>query len=908
MDFKNVPNRYRPIPFWSWNEKLNTEETQRQIQLMHDVGIGGFFMHARGGLQTEYMGEEWFDNVAASIDKAKELGMYAWAYDENGWPSGFGGGKVNGKGEKYCQKYLRMGDKPDAEHHVIAWVDGKCFYYEVNPFYVDVLDGFVTDDFINEIYEPYYEKFGKEFSGFFTDEPQISRDGFPWSNVLEEEYLKRHGEDLAPHLPELFLEQGDYQNTRARYWKLVTDLFSANFCKKIYDWCESHGLRFTGHFVCEETFHSQLTCNGAVMPHYEYLSIPGMDCLGRHVIYDLTPYQLGSAAQQLGKKQVLSETFALCGHSVSFDELRMIYSHQMVHGVNLLCQHLEGYSLRGIRKRDYPPAMYYQQPWWVEYEKFCTAMSRVGMILAEGKCECDTLLMHPQTSAWIMFNNADCGDIFDFYERFKKVVNDFDAMHIPFHLGDETLMERHGRVEGNKLIIGQMAYSTVVVPEHIMFLENTERLLAEFKANGGKIVTPADMEARSDVVDNPEIIYTKRILDNGNAYFLLNHTDKPQAAKIGVGGYILDQVTGEKLPFDGTYNFAPMESLMIIDDGSEPAAADKKNLKELDLSGEWKVEAATPNVLTLDRCDYYFDDKLEEENGYVLNIQNRALKLERPVQIKQIYHVNVETVPEEVCLVCETPEIFAIKVNGKTVEPKVLGWFVDSSFKKLDISGMLVKGENTISFEVNFTQSQTVYENLRKSIAFESEKNKLSFDVEIEPCYLIGNFGVRLDGEITPLERNAFRFKGGFSVCAMPETVTLTEIEKQGFPFFAGCLTVSKTYELADGDYQLDLNRKGVNVVAAELNGHDAGTVMYKSTRIDGSHLLHAGENKVQLKLYNNLRNMMGPHHLEEGESYWVTPASFFKEDCVWFSWRTGSWNEDYCFVETTVETEKLPL
>ena len=67
MDFKNVPKVYRPIPFWSWNEKLTTEETKDQIHKMDKAGIGGFFMHARGGLQTEYMGEEWFDNVAASI-------------------------------------------------------------------------------------------------------------------------------------------------------------------------------------------------------------------------------------------------------------------------------------------------------------------------------------------------------------------------------------------------------------------------------------------------------------------------------------------------------------------------------------------------------------------------------------------------------------------------------------------------------------------------------------------------------------------------------------------------------------------------------------------------------------------------------------------------------------------------
>ena len=78
MDFKNVPKSYRPIPFWSWNEKLDVEETKDQIHKMDQVGIGGFFMHARGGLQTPYMGEEWFDNVQASIDAAKETGMRPW--------------------------------------------------------------------------------------------------------------------------------------------------------------------------------------------------------------------------------------------------------------------------------------------------------------------------------------------------------------------------------------------------------------------------------------------------------------------------------------------------------------------------------------------------------------------------------------------------------------------------------------------------------------------------------------------------------------------------------------------------------------------------------------------------------------------------------------------------------------
>ncbi|MBQ7293815.1 MAG: hypothetical protein IJW79_08750 [Clostridia bacterium] len=106
--FKNVENKYRPIPFWSWNDKLKVEETVNQIRDMNMAGIGGYFMHSRGGLITEYMGEEWHDNIRAAIDQGELLEMRPWIYDEDGWPSGFGGGIVSGMGEEYQLKYLRI--------------------------------------------------------------------------------------------------------------------------------------------------------------------------------------------------------------------------------------------------------------------------------------------------------------------------------------------------------------------------------------------------------------------------------------------------------------------------------------------------------------------------------------------------------------------------------------------------------------------------------------------------------------------------------------------------------------------------------------------------------------------------------------------------------------------------------
>ena len=199
MDFKHIPKKYRPIPFWSWNEKLDKKETKAQVKCMDEAGMGGFFMHARGGLQTEYMGAEWFENVTAAVETAAFCDMRPWAYDENGWPSGFGSGLVNGLGVEYQQKYLRMEKEPLHKETAICKCGEHYFYYEANPFYVDTLDKKVIAKFIEVAYQPYYEKYGTAIEGFFTDEPQISRKGIPWSFVFEEEYQSRYGENIREH-------------------------------------------------------------------------------------------------------------------------------------------------------------------------------------------------------------------------------------------------------------------------------------------------------------------------------------------------------------------------------------------------------------------------------------------------------------------------------------------------------------------------------------------------------------------------------------------------------------------------------------------------------------------------------------------------------------------------------------
>ncbi|HUS44562.1 MAG TPA: hypothetical protein VM219_00800, partial [Phycisphaerae bacterium] len=69
---------YRGKPFWAWNGKLEEAELRRQVRVLKQMGLGGFFMHSRVGLDTAYLSDEWFRCVRACIDEAKQQGMEAW--------------------------------------------------------------------------------------------------------------------------------------------------------------------------------------------------------------------------------------------------------------------------------------------------------------------------------------------------------------------------------------------------------------------------------------------------------------------------------------------------------------------------------------------------------------------------------------------------------------------------------------------------------------------------------------------------------------------------------------------------------------------------------------------------------------------------------------------------------------
>lgn len=105
--FGRPGKEYRATPLWSWNNKLDKTELLRQIDELRAMGFGGFHMHTRVGLDTEYLGAEFMSMVRACVDYARDhADMFAWLYDEDRWPSGFAGGKITEDHEEFRCRHL----------------------------------------------------------------------------------------------------------------------------------------------------------------------------------------------------------------------------------------------------------------------------------------------------------------------------------------------------------------------------------------------------------------------------------------------------------------------------------------------------------------------------------------------------------------------------------------------------------------------------------------------------------------------------------------------------------------------------------------------------------------------------------------------------------------------------------
>ena len=160
-------------------------------------------------------------------------------------------------------------------------------------------------------------------------------------------------------------------------------------------------------------------------------------------------------------------------------------------------------------------------------------------------------------------------------------------------------------------------------------------------------------------------------------------------------------------------------------------------------------------------------------------------------------------------------------------------------------------------------------------------KNCLSYDMEIEPIYIVGDFGLRFDGEPEEKPDGSYIIHNVPVITDAPKSVDIAHLDYCGFAEFAGELTLSREIDVADTDAYVYLKGIGMNAIRLKINGKDVATKLYAPYRVELNDYLTVGKNTFELTVVNNLRNMMGPHHLYKEEDRWVCPGIFYKESNI---------------------------
>ncbi len=754
--------------------------------------------------------------------------------------------------------------------------------------YVDLLYPGVTEKFLDVTLEAYRHEIGREFGkripGSFTDEPElIPAGGLPWTEDLPQQFQKRWGYSLIASLPSLKEEVGDWRKVRHDYLYLLNALFIERWGKPYYEWCAKNRLAFTGHYWD----HSWPSCIGVPdnMAMAAWQQLPGIDCLMNQYREDTNAQfgnvrmvrELASVANQLGRQRTLCEIYGAGGWDLRFEDMKRIGDWLAVLGVNLFDEHLSYVTLRGARKRDHPQSFSYHEPWWEAYHVNASYLARLSCALSQGQQVNRILVLEPTTTAWMYL--GDKTRLKEVGDAFFNFLMSLEAAQVEYDLGDEDIIARNGSVKAGELVVGQRRYDTVVLPPGTEDLDSpTLKLLKEFRgtlfrcgepvarvdgvasnraAKLGKKFDLAALRSESFAIkrapdDKGILFHHRRQLDDGQLLFLVNTSiERPSVGTIETdlpGIEQWDLYTGKTRPANASFRLPPSGSLLLFLSRKPSAPVPVETTRTQTAPVE--VRRVGPNVLTLDyvditaggetKKDVYFYEANQfafKKNGFERNPWDSAVQFKDELISKKLtgnpgfeasYKFTIaESVPANLAIVIERPDLYAITCNGKPVSAKRGDWWLDKVFGRIALAKVARVGENVVTIKA---APFTIFH-------------------ELEPAYVLGDFALR------PSER-------GF-VIAPDQPLKLGRWNEQGQPFYSAGVSYRSQFDVAsrDGRFVVALPSWYGSVAKVSVNGKLAGYITAPPWECDVTGFIKRGANTIDVTVIGTLKNTLGPHH-----------------------------------------------
>lgn len=271
-----------------------------------------------------------------------------------------------------------------------------------------------------------------------------------------------------------------------------------------------------------------------------------------------------------------------------------------------------------------------------------------------------------------------------------------------------------------------------------------------------------------------------------------------------------------------------------------------------------------PNVLLLDMPAYRLDGgpwqpreealrldtAIRQKLGYPLRTSSMAQPYADPTPdvrdhlLELCYLIRSQIQVSGAHLAIEQPEYAEILLDGQKVEAQPDGFYVDSAIKTIPMP----------AFEAG------VHELLIRM--------QFGCKSDLEWCYLLGGFGVQVQGaEAVLIPRQ--------------NTLAWDSIVSQGLPFYGGNVTYHIPFHCEAGAYKLRVPNFCASVLGVAIDGADCGIIAYSPYEVNLGYL-ESDSHVLELTVYGNRINSFGQVHLKDDALTYFGPQTWRSTGDQW--------------------------
>ena len=550
QQFLEPPDDSRIMMRWWWfGPAMTDEEIARELRAMKQGGIGGVEIQpvypvalddASNGLQTvPFLSQPFLDRLTFAAATARSLGLRVDLTLGSGWPYGgpsVGIGDAAGKlrvervsvpagksdavvpdigaGEAWIAAYLvkpgttepiagaptvttiaggRAAFASDGqERELLAFVSSRTGMMVKRPAFG--AEGFVLNHYDRVALDRYLDAVGRPLlSAFPADSPphaifcdSLEVYGSDWTPRLLEEFQRRRGYDLTPHLPALVGDATPATAPIRHDWgQTLTELVGDDFLAPLHAWATSHGTKLRAQVY---------GIPPASVSSNALIDLPeGEGAQWREL---RATRWAASASHVAGTPITSSETWTWL-HSPSFMasplDLKAEADRHFLQGVNQLIGHGWPYSPPSAGDpgwRFYAAGVFSDRnPWWMVMPDLARSFQRLSFLMRQGTPVVDVALLLPVHDAWAAFapGNVHLIDLLKTRVGPEVIPAILDA---GFNLDfvDPMTLSRDTTIDGRLLRVGAHRYRAVVLSNVERTTPQTLRLLQDFARAGGTVI------------------------------------------------------------------------------------------------------------------------------------------------------------------------------------------------------------------------------------------------------------------------------------------------------------------------------------------------------------------------------------------------------------------------------------